>query len=955
MIGSTISHYEILEQLGVGGMGVVYKARDQTLDRLVAIKFLSPRVDQSAEEKARFVHEAKAASALEHKNICSIHEIGEAQDGQTFIVMAYYEGESLAERLKGDPLGLDEAVEIGRQVAEGLAAAHARNIVHRDVKPANIMLAADGQAKLVDFGLAKLEGQTKLTKAGSTLGTISYMAPEQARGEEVDGRADVFSLGGVLYEMIAGRPPFMGDHEVAVLEQVLHEEAGSVSDHRPAVPPELVRVVADCLEKDRARRATSGDLIVSLGAIRNRMRPGSGPAEVSISRVLRRPVVAIPAVLAVLALGVWSYRTGQQRADEQWARADALPRIAGLLEEIRYAEAFSLAREAERFIPGDPVLAELIESATVEVSVTTDPPGAEVFFRPYLDAEAPWVSVGVSPVEGVRMPWGHIRVRAVKEGYETHEGGGGAGYGALHVTLTPLAEAPPGMVRVPAGVYPQLDAEPVPVDEFWIDRFEVTNAQYQAFVDQGGYEDPTHWTDALAGSDASWETVLDQLEDATGRTGPATWEVGRFPEGQDDYPVGGVSWYEAAAYCAFAGKRLPTLHHWWVASGAVFDVWAETAVASNFEGSGPAAVGAFPGIGANGTYDTGGNVAEWVWTEATGAARYVLGGSWKDPGYVYKNLIARDPLDRAEHHGFRCATFDVGPDDRTMQLVEEAKYDFRGIASVNDATFEQWLTFYEYDPLPLDAAVESSVAWKDGIRRETVSYSAAYDGERVIAYVFLPTDVEPPYQTVVYSPGGTAYVLTSSATLPEMGLFHFILRSGRAFVYPVYKGSYERQYPSPARGPVERRQRTVQRGQDLNRTVDYLASREDIDVERLAFLGLSAGSEYGARYLVVERRFKAAVWIGGGYDPTHMQHEQPFAVPWNYAPRVTTPVLMINGRGDFAMPVETAQRPLFDQLGTAPEHKRHVVLDGGHLPQGADMVREILDWLDLYLGPVGGW
>jgi pimeloyl-ACP methyl ester carboxylesterase len=155
-----------------------------------------------------------------------------------------------------------------------------------------------------------------------------------------------------------------------------------------------------------------------------------------------------------------------------------------------------------------------------------------------------------------------------------------------------------------------------------------------------------------------------------------------------------------------------------------------------------------------------------------------------------------------------------------------------------------------------------------------------------------------------------------------------------------------------SRGPAERRQRKIRHNQDLSRTVDHLMERDDIDGERLACLGLSAGSEHGSSRLAIERRFKAAVWVGGGYDATHMQHEQPFVVPWNYEPRVTTPVLMINGRGDYALPVETGQKPLCDMLGTPAEDKRHVLFNGGHVPQGTGIVRETLDWLDRYLGPV---
>ena len=193
LIGQTVSHYRILEYLGGGGMGVVYKAQDLKLDRPVALKFLPPELTRDPEAKQRFIHEAKAASALQHPNICTIHDIDQTEDGQIFIVMDLYEGETLKSRIEHGPAGIDEAVEISLQMARGLAKAHEHGIVHRDVKPANVIVTCDGLVKIVDFGLAKLTGLTMLTKVGSTVGTAAYMSPEQARGEEVDQRADVWS------------------------------------------------------------------------------------------------------------------------------------------------------------------------------------------------------------------------------------------------------------------------------------------------------------------------------------------------------------------------------------------------------------------------------------------------------------------------------------------------------------------------------------------------------------------------------------------------------------------------------------------------------------------------------------------------------------------------------------------------------------------------------------------
>jgi serine/threonine protein kinase len=208
MIGQTISHYKILEKLGGGGMGVVYKAEDTKLKRLVALKFLPTELTHDEEAKVRFVHEAQAASALDHPNICNIHEIDETDDGRIFICMAYYEGETLKEKIERGPLPIDQTLDLTLQIAQGLAKAHEHGITHRDIKPANVMITKDGIAKIVDFGLAKLAGQSRLTQTGSTLGTMAYMSPEQARAEVVDHRTDIWALGVVLYEMLTGQLPF---------------------------------------------------------------------------------------------------------------------------------------------------------------------------------------------------------------------------------------------------------------------------------------------------------------------------------------------------------------------------------------------------------------------------------------------------------------------------------------------------------------------------------------------------------------------------------------------------------------------------------------------------------------------------------------------------------------------------------------------------------------------------
>jgi serine/threonine protein kinase len=215
MLGQTISHYQILEKLGGGGMGVVYKAIDTRLNRTVALKFLPPDLTRDQEAIDRFINEAQAASALDHTNICTIHEIGETEEGQMFIVMAYYEGETLQQKRESSKLQVADAIDIVEQAARGLERAHEAGITHRDIKPSNLIITPRGEVKIIDFGLAKLAGQSRLTKSGSTPGTVAYMSPEQVQGKPVDHRTDIWSLGVVLYEMLHARLPFEGEGEAA--------------------------------------------------------------------------------------------------------------------------------------------------------------------------------------------------------------------------------------------------------------------------------------------------------------------------------------------------------------------------------------------------------------------------------------------------------------------------------------------------------------------------------------------------------------------------------------------------------------------------------------------------------------------------------------------------------------------------------------------------------------------
>jgi serine/threonine protein kinase len=302
MAGKTISHYRILVKLGEGGMGVVYKAQDTKLDRIVALKFLPQHLLCDAEAKMRLTLEAKSASGLNHPNITTIHEVDEVE-GECFICMEYIEGKSIKERIKEKTFSIPEILNVSIQIAEGLKAAHKKGMVHRDIKSDNIMITHEGLVKIMDFGLAKLKGVSKLTKTGTTLGTMRYMSPEQLQGMEVDQRSDIFSFGVVLYEIIAGQLPFKGEHETAIIYSILNETPEPLARYKAGVPGELQRVVDKALTKNRDERFQHvDDMLADLKSIRRALETASTVHEPGKPKRLKKKLAYICASLAIIII-----------------------------------------------------------------------------------------------------------------------------------------------------------------------------------------------------------------------------------------------------------------------------------------------------------------------------------------------------------------------------------------------------------------------------------------------------------------------------------------------------------------------------------------------------------------------------------------------------------------------------------------------------------------------------
>lgn len=957
MIGRKVSHYEILDELASGGMGIVYRARDLKLGRMAALKFIHPHLlGEDAGTTERFIAEARAASSIDHPNIATIYEIGETDDGRLFIAMAYYDAEPLSALCDGRKLSIEQATDLAAQIAAGLAAAHAARIVHRDIKPANILVDASGTAKIIDFGIAKLADNSMRTQTGHFLGTIAYMAPEQLHGEPADERTDVWALGVVLQEMLTGELPFAGKTPAALTNSILNEEPRLPGELRDDVPPPLDAVVARCLAKAREERFSSAaevqDALIGAVGSPDIVARGRGPGRIVAAAVL---LIALMGIVGLLL----------QRSRVTWARTEAIPQIQRLAEEQDYRAAFEVAEEAERYLADDPTLEELWLRIARPASVQTEPSGADVYVREYHDRDGEWVHLGQTPLEGLRIPQGAKRWRLEMAGYTVRERSTGL-FHEIVDTLRLVGADPEGMVHVPGGfgTLRLTGIEPGPrpeLESFWIDVHEVTNSAFLQFVDQGGYQSPEYWAGLLPPEEPSltWERLTAGLRDPTGRPGPATWELGRYPEGTADYPVTGVSWYEAAAYCQSLGKRLPTVFHWQWISGHMAQMGADITAVSNHNTGALSPVGSYDGAGPWGTFDTAGNAKEWMWNGWAGQ-RYLLGGSYDTPSYFFNHAETLDPLDREPRNGFRCALYSEDPVGEAWAPLEFMTRDYLSETPVGDEVFEIYKTRFDYDrDIPFDESIDEIDTSDNLWSVEKVSINTAY-GERMQVVLFMPKGIEQPYQPVLFWPGSNAATTGSvDEGIPsEMGWNHFdfIMRSGRAVVWPIYDNTYSRgggetdswlavTWPTGTNEYVERLVRWVK---DLRRAVDYIETRPEFDTSRIGFYGTSWGGRMAAIVPAVEDRITVAIAYAGGLPAAN---PRPEVDPFNYVTRVTIPVLMLNGTHDAVEDYERAQIPMYRLLGSPAEDKDHRTFPTGHAMPRNDVIQVAVDWLDKYMGP----
>jgi formylglycine-generating enzyme required for sulfatase activity len=1010
-----VRNFRILRKVGAGGMGEVYEAEDLKLGRRVALKVLPVDANADAQARQRFLREARAASALNHPNVVTVHAVEEA-DGLDFLVMEYVEGETLKEKVERGPLELRELLDWGVQMAEAVAAAHARGIIHRDLKPGNVLLTPGGQVKVLDFGLATwaphalgaldAAARSRLTSSGLVIGTVPYMSPEQTRGEAVDARSDVFSLGSVLYEAATGKRPFDGPNGLAILHAVAAEEPVPPGTLRPGLPKGFDAVVRRALAKDKGQRYGSAAELAE--ALRRLGAPGK-------RKLLARLAIAAGATIVLaLAAGVALY---WQQANRTWAREN-IPQVEELTRAARYAEAYDLAVRIEKYLPQDPTLGRLLPVISDVLSVTTEPPGARVYLKPFARDAAgefpPRQLIGTTPIRQLRIARREYVLSIEKDGYApfqrtlssalereakflfersairrdvnltvTPAGDWKMWFDAdapveIDVKLLEAARVPERMAFVPGGEYELVGwdrptSAKVRLDDFFIDRYEVTNREFKEFIAAGGYRRRELWQHPIVlkdGKPLPWEkAVQDLFTDRTHLPGPRSWSNQNFPEGKENHPVTDVTWYEAAAYAAFRGKQLPTLFQWekaardaassvlwvpvmpWGVGGPQDDVEER----ANFKHRGTVPVDTMEfGMSPFGCHHMAGNVAEWCLNRRPEGFS-VTGGSWQDHLTIFGSYGQYPGFESKDYLGFRCART-VGPaagDQGGMPIIDEDPDP--PLRLVSKERFEEMLSHYRYDPTPLDPQVVEVKETNDW-RREKVTFVGA-GGERAFAYLWLPKHTPPPFPVIDYKPGGASYAGLTVPQEVEVVCAPF-LQGGRAVFVTVLKGMTERRYPpgfaDPEGTSVKFRELTVNETIDERRGLDYLVTRPEIDRKRMAWFGLSKGGS--VVNLTIEDRYCSVLFLAAGLSK-EAAGWIPEANPVNFAPYVGhrraggVPKLHLHGRYDESLPFKTSAQRLFRLL---PEPKELVVFDSGHFPPMEQWVPVAKAWFEKTLDPVPG-
>ncbi len=967
-------------------MGIVYKAEDSKLRREVAIKFLPHSFNVSEKDKAKLKTEAQIAAGLNHPNIATVYAIEEFGD-DTFIVMEYVKGKELKEIIKNSSdkkNKLDDFLNYTIQITEGINTAHKKEIIHRDIKSSNIMLSDDGRIRVMDFGLAHIHGDPNITKKGSTPGTTAYMSPEQLRGEEVDFRSDIWSLGIVLFEMLTGQPPFQGNFDQAIIYSILHEKPKSLKKINPEIPDELEQIVLSCLEKDPKKRIQSAEELLSkLKAIKSQDVTSSSykfsPSRLKIGKAGLVVSTIIAAVLIILAAFL-----PIKKLFNPINVAELTKQLDEMVLARNYFAAYDLAKGYQNELKNDSTFNQLSLFIYDTLSVTTEPEGAKIFLKRFdpsgQNSDIKGEYFGVTPTKYLMIARGDYLVTLEKDGYSTIQRIAssypiikeypvprrGVNISAVMVKANQIDS---NMVFVPGDNYKIVswslyDLPSVKLNDFHIDKYEVSNKDYKEFILAGGYLKKEFWKHSFIkdGKEISWSEAMKLFVDRSQLPGPRSWLNQDFPEGEGNYPVTDITWYEASAYAEFRGKSLPTVYQWEKAArngvinyqgmslpwGVVYSM-DNLNERVNFNGKGTEPVNKFEfGISAFGCYNMAGNVKEWCLNNSSDEY-FITGGSWEDTYYLYGDFGSVPGFYSSNTLGFRCIKnlVMVKNDPAATSINKDHKVET--YKPVSELEYKKLLTYYKYDKQPLNAKVISREEKDDWIE-EKIEFDCSL-GDRVTGFLFLPKNVQEPFQCIVWDPHGAVYDLGAPANWTAEILFSGNIKAGRAVFVLVPKGSPSRKWEYGEQWPnvstVLFRDRVLHGVTESRIGLDYLSTRKEIDMNKLAWIPTSHMIN-GLIVPAVDNRINSIILIACGIYP-ESKTSLPEVNPVNFVSHYNKPTYFLYGKYDEAMPYNLLVLPFYKLLKNI---KGVELVNSGHIPPIEVRVPIINKWLDESLGTI---